>query len=355
MRNAITKLILALGRYAVLPAVVVALAALLVWLIALDHYPWLALATSPIVLPAATGAIVLALGLLLLPGRRNADPAVEEAAAPGLWAMWNELDPTSAGSRRALVIDADMNASIGEQRQFMGLFSRQLTMTIGLPLLIVLDERAVRAVIAHAALRHTSGAANLNEFLAAAGNIFEYADPETTITGRIADVLLNALLEWLHKEYLILSRQNELAADRQAAECVGFHDAVRALVLVAGMTARIGELVFTPLEKELLGAIRAPVPPLQRIISQLDTIRTPDEIKAAALARMASEKDDVNSTHPSLRQRLANLGFAEIPEFDAAQTSALDALLSSHAIKELVARLDNQWSKNATEQVDIYQ
>jgi hypothetical protein len=51
----------------------------------------------------------------------------------------------------------------------------------------------------------------------------------------------------------------------------------------------------------------------------------------------------------------ASYGFAEIPEFDAAQTSALDALLSSHAIKELVARLDNQWSKKATEQVDIYQ
>jgi hypothetical protein len=42
MRSAILKLILALGRYAVLPAVAVALAVFAAWLIALDHYPRLA-------------------------------------------------------------------------------------------------------------------------------------------------------------------------------------------------------------------------------------------------------------------------------------------------------------------------
>src|SRR6266481_2908525 len=145
MRSAILKLILALGRYAVLPAVAVALAVLAAWLIALDHYPRLALAISPVVLPFTTGAVFLAFGL---------------------------------------------------------------------PLLIVLDERAVRAVVAHevghAELQHTSGGANLNEFILAALNIFEYADSATTITGRISETLLNALLEWLQKEYLILSRRNEL-------------------------------------------------------------------------------------------------------------------------------------------------
>jgi hypothetical protein len=36
----------------------------------------------------------------------------------------------------------------------------------------------------------------------AALNIFEYADPDTTITGGISATLLNALVEWLQKEYL---------------------------------------------------------------------------------------------------------------------------------------------------------
>jgi hypothetical protein len=194
---------------------------------------------------------------------------VEKTAAPGLWAIWKDVERKSAGVRRTLVIDSDVNASTGEQRQFMGLFGRRIMMTIGLPLLIVLDERAVRAVVAHE-VGHAElqpGGANLYEFILAALNIFEYADPETTITGRISAAPLNALLEWLQKEYLIPSRRNELEADRQAAECVGRYEAARALVLVESMFACMNEVVFTPLQKELLGAIRAPAPPIQRVMT----------------------------------------------------------------------------------------
>jgi Zn-dependent protease with chaperone function len=359
MRTTILKLILVLGRYAVLPAVAVALVVFAAWLIALDHYQRLALVISPVVLPFTTSAVFLAFGLLLLPERSKPVPGVEEAAAPGLWAIWKDLDRKSAGVRRTLVIDSNVNASIGERRQFMGLFGRRLTMTIGLPLLIVLDERAVRAVVAHevghAELQHTSGGANLYEFILAALNIFEYADPETTITGRISATLLNALLEWLQKEYLILSRRNELEADRQAAECVGRYEAARALVLFESMSVRMNEVVFTPLQKELLGAIRAPAPPLQRIMSQLETIRMPGPIEAAALGCFASEKEDSNATHPPLRQRLTNVGFTEVPKVDAPQMSAADALLSDQAFKDLVTRLDGQWTRRAAESVDIYQ
>jgi Zn-dependent protease with chaperone function len=359
MRTTILKLILMLGRYAVLPAVAVALVVFSAWLIALDHYQRLALVISPVVLPFTTSAVFIAFGLLLLPERSKPVPGVEEAAAPGLWAIWKDLDRKSAGVRRTLVIDSDVNASIGERRQFMGLFGRRLTMTIGLPLLIVLDERAVRAVVAHeighSELQHTSGGANLYEFILATQNIFEYADPETTITGRISATLLNALLEWLQKEYLILSRRNELEADRQAAECVGRYEAARALVLFESMSARINEVVFTPLQKELLGAIRAPAPPLQRIVSHLETIRMPGQIEAAALACFASEKENSNATHPPLRERLKNVGFTEVPKVDAPQTSAANALLSDQAFKGLVTRLDGQWTRRAAETVDIYQ
>lgn len=353
------KLILVLGRYAVLPAVAVALAVFAGWLIAIDHYHRLALAMAPVVLPFTTSAVFLAFGLLLLPRRSKAVPCVEEAAAPGLWAIWKDVDGKSAGVRRTLVIDSNVNASIGEQRQFMGLFGRRLTMTVGLPLLIVLDERAVRAVVAHevghARLQHTSGGVNLYEFILAAVNIFEYADPEKTITGRIFATLLNVLLEWLQKEYLILSRRNELEADRHAAECVGRYETARALVLFKSMSARMKEVVFSPLEKELLGAIRAPAPPLQRILSQLETIRMPGPIETAALASFASEKEDSNATHPPLRQRLNNLGFTDVPKVDVPQTSAADALLSDQAFKDLVTRLDGQWTRRAAQSVDIYQ
>jgi hypothetical protein len=62
------------------------------------------------------------------------------------------------------------------------------------------------------------------------------------------------------------------------------------------MSARINEVIFDPLEKELLGAIRAPAPPFWRVISQLETIRMPGPIEAAALACFAYEKEDPNTT-----------------------------------------------------------
>jgi hypothetical protein len=56
-----------------------------------------------------------------------------------------------------------------------------------------------------------------------------------------------------------------------------------------------------------------------------------------------------------LRLRLANVGFTEIPKVDAPQTSAADALLSDQAFKDLVTRLDSEWTRRAAESVDICQ
>jgi hypothetical protein len=95
--------------------------------------------------------------------------------------------------------------------------------------------------------------------------------------------------------------------------------------------------------------------PLQRTISQLETIRMPGPIEAAALACFASEKEDSNTPDPTWRQRLANVGVAEAPKVDAPQTSAADALLSDQAFKDLVTRLDSRWTKRAAEFFDIYQ
>src|SRR6202049_3954328 len=122
MRRVVLKAILYLGRYAVLPVVALAAPMLMLWLVALDRNPFAALVTAPVVLSAAPAAIALALGLLLLPRWRDKDLAVNESAAPGLWSMWQELDPAFSQSGRTLRIDREFNASIREERQFLGLF-----------------------------------------------------------------------------------------------------------------------------------------------------------------------------------------------------------------------------------------
>lgn len=356
MRRLVLKIILRLGRYAVLPVVALACVILAVWLMAMDRYTITTLATAPIVFSLFTAAVAVAIGLLLLPSRKHRSFEASEEAAPGLWAAWKDLDPGFVRSNRSLRIDTDFNASIGEVSRYAGLFGRQITMTVGLPLLIVLDERAVRAIIAHevahARLRHTSGSINLADFIAASENVLFYADPDHTVTGRIARALLHSMLEWLEKEYRALSRENELYADLGSAEQVGRAEAARALVLTEGCGTRLTDLVYAPLEKEVLGAIHAPRPPLERVLEQLSDIRAPEPIAAAAVAGLTREHDP-DATHPPFATRLANLGYTGIPDIDEVGTSAIDQLLSQDAASDIIARFDEEWRRKAQAWVSV--
>jgi hypothetical protein len=356
MRRLVLKAILNLGRYAVLPVVGVAGALLLAWLMVLDRYTIAALTTAPVVFCVATAALALALGILLLPSRRDRNFRADEAAAPGLWVIWEQLDRAFARSRRTLMIDDNFNASITEESRYAGLFGQLVTMTVGLPLLIMLDERAIRAIvaheIAHTRLRHTSGGTNLYDFVAASENVLHYADPDRTITGRVAHALLHSLIEWLWAEYRALSRENELCADGDAAKQVGREEMARALVLTEGGGARLTELVMMPLEKEMLGAIKAPTPPLQRMISLLEEIRAPEQLAAAAIAGLKSEQDPA-SRHPPFGRRLANLGFTDIPPIGKVETSAIDQLLSPETASELLTRFDDEWRKKVRDFVSV--
>lgn len=356
MRRLVLNIILRLGRYAVLPAVALACAILAAWLTALDRYTIATLATAPIVFAIFTGAVALAIGLLFLPSRQHRSFEASEETAAGLWAAWRELDPAFVRSNRSLRIDTAFNASIGEVSRYAGLFGRQVTMTVGLPLLIVLDERALRAVIAHevahARLRHTSGSINLADFIAASENVLFYADPDRTITGRIARAMLHSMLEWLDGEYRVLSRENELHADLGAAEQVGRAEMARALVLTEACGTRLTELVYAPLEKEILGAINAPRPPFERLFKQLGDIRAPEPMTAAAVAGLRGEHDP-DATHPPFAERLANLGYTDVPDIGEIGISAIDQLLSRDAARDIAARFDEDWRKKAQAWVTI--
>jgi Zn-dependent protease with chaperone function len=356
MSRFVLRIILRLGRYAVLPVVALACVILAVWLMEMDRYTVTALVTAPIVFSTFLGALALAIGLLLLPSRKHRDLQANEETAPGLWAMWKELDPTFVRSRRTLLINTDYNASISEVNRYAGLFGQHVTMTVGLPMLIVLDGPAIRAIVAHevahARLRHTSGSINLADFIAASENVFLYANPEWTITGRVLRVLLHSVLEWLEKEYRALSRENELGADLGAAEQVGRTEAARALVLVEACGTRLTDLVYSPLQMELLGAINAPPPPFERIFKQIGDIRAPEPMAAAAAAGLTREHEP-DSTHPPFAKRLANLGYAGIPEIDEVRTSAIDQLLSRDAATDIPARFDAEWRKKAQAWVTV--
>ena len=227
-------------------------------------------------------------------------------------------------------------------------------MTVGLTLLLVLDAPAVRAVVAHevahARLQHTTGGANLYEFIVAAANLFDHLDPERTIAGRAARILLTSLLAWVEAEFHAIRYRNELEADREAGERTGAHEMARALVLIHHAARGIKELIADPLDKELLGAIRAPTPPLQRIVARLDAIRTYE----ATGEDEPRQEDAPKDYHPPLRERLANLGFAAIPEVERPRTPAAESLLSAAALEKLLREFNEKWRRDADAVVGLH-
>ncbi|WP_257196729.1 MULTISPECIES: hypothetical protein [unclassified Bradyrhizobium] len=97
MKRLVLQIILRLGRYAVLPAVALACTILAGWLMIMDRHTIAALATAPIVFTIFMAAMALAIGLLFLPSRKHRSFEADEETAPGLWAVWKELDRSCAG------------------------------------------------------------------------------------------------------------------------------------------------------------------------------------------------------------------------------------------------------------------
>jgi hypothetical protein len=355
MRRVILWFILTFGRFATLPVSVAGLALLAGWLALLEaHFLVAALVLAPVVIPFAIASVALVAGLLLLPERSVAAGNVDDSAAPGLWAIWDEFDSSPRRTRRLCITD-DLNAAISERWAYAPPFRRRLTMRIGFPLLLVLDAPAMRAIIAHevahARLQHTSGGANLADFINAVDNLLDYS--EGTVTAYVADLLLESLLAYLHKENMALSRQNELAADRHAEACVDPVEIARSLALMVAAQDILRESVIEPLEQELLGAIRAPAPPMQRIVEQLPALRDPDRVNAA-IARLVQAPHEPDQTHPSLCASLENLGFATPPRFAPALTCAGDSLLSPGSLATMVAGFDTEWTRCVSEHVKIH-
>lgn len=107
MNRLVLKIILRLGRYAVLPVVALACAILAVWLLAMDRYTIAALVTAPIVFSIFLGAVALAIGLLLLPSRKHGDfharPSSVSSSSLLISGRPNRSQPSLPASRVSMI------------------------------------------------------------------------------------------------------------------------------------------------------------------------------------------------------------------------------------------------------------
>jgi Zn-dependent protease with chaperone function len=343
-----------MGRYAVLPLAAAVLLACVIWLdLTLSTLSVPLLLLTPFMAAAFSATAALAIGVLLAGGKPDTFGSLDRVQAPGLWQLWDTFHGAENAGARVLAVNDALNASIQEHRRFAGLFGRTVMMKIGLPLLLLLDDDAVAAVVAHevghARHMHISGTYKLVDFHAALDGFFDYADPGNTITGAIAHYGFGWLQRWLDDQIIIDSRRAEFQADAMAAEMTSPQRAARTLLFMEVYSEKL-TAIHDAYERDLLGAIKPPRSPMLRI---RDLSRQPvdwDEFWVLASERSAQPADP-KSTHPTVQDRLQALGFDDIKQLHPQMLGPRGALLPPETVERLIADFDARWNSLAAERL----
>lgn len=357
MRWVVLSIIRKLGRFtAVLLAAAVA-AAFAGWLHLVDQRQSMlfALVLLPVMLPLAMASVALLLGVVLAGWQRGSGPYASRSEAPGLWRMWDELGPAKWGQKRLIALNDQFNASISERSRFFGLGFPEVVMTVGLPMLHVLDEPQVRAVVAHEvghdACKHTLGGANIAAFERAFQMVFYAFPARTTVTGSVLYSLLGGLGDWLSQEELRLSRLAERQADARAGQAIGRERLATSLAVFSAHAERYRETITKPIYEGLDKLMHVPPSPMEVCLH--DTApQSIDDLMPFAHAAFAKPHDP-KSTHPVLSEGLAALGYDQLPQLEPLGPSALAGLVSPSLVAEVRSYYGTRWHANVSRYLNL--
>ena len=254
-------------------------------------------------------------------------PEITEADQPELVdqvkAVSDELgEPLPHG----MYIAHDVNAAVTEDRSLFGENRRYLIM--GLPLLDVLSPAELRAVIAHEYGHYVGGDTRVGQWIwrtrAAIGRTLSELHDEDSWGRR----LIQLPFEWYGKVFLritaAVSRREEFAADRVAARVAG-NDAQAAALRRIHVAAPAFDAYFGDEVVPLLEAGRRP--PLASGFSRFMTAEGVQEASRRHTESLREEETDAYDSHPSLRERLAALGYDSIDGDSAPSPDAASRLL----------------------------
>lgn len=357
MQPLILHLIKILGRYTAILLAIPAVAITVSWFALLDSHLVAFLVLAPIVIPVFTGSFALLIGLLFSGEKAAKGPFVERSVAPGLWKMWDEMAPPVRGERRLLRLDDRLNASISERRRFLGLFGREIVMTVGLPLMAFLDKPLLKSVIAHevghAEMKHTAGLTRLAEFERSFETVFDFMPVETSLSGRVLYGSLGRISDWMKAEMKRLAWQAEFEADAVAARETRGSLAARAEAAIAGAIHFYEVEIVAPLEKVLVGAIAVPPSPVRQFIDRIDEIRDPARLAAAAAAAFV-EPPDPEASHPPFSDRLKALGCAHVPEIGPLGPPSLAELVPEDLKDRILRDAEAEWERNISRYLNLH-
>jgi len=248
-----------------------------------------------------------------------------------------------------VILSDEFNASI-TQTPRLGVFGWQHnTLTLGLELLMSLSPAQARAVIAHE-LGHLAGGDS-----AFAARIYRSRISWQRVMSAFAEAdsmgtqLMHKFFSWYAPRFsaysFALARQNEYEADSIAARLTSANDAGSALVAVHTFHDSIIGSYWGALYKTADHLPKPHATPWKQLNDYISVEKRRDFSEQLKVAMSFSS--DYSDTHPSLKQRLDNLGVA--PELDVNFDHNAAAHWFGEQLDVVIDSYDAQWFENTKE------
>jgi Zn-dependent protease with chaperone function len=323
---------------ALIMAIFVAVAGFLVWGV-LAREPFVALAAILVGIPVVATTVRALRALWFAWPPPQGIEVTPTFGGPLYDAVQQIAQRVGAPRVHRILVTRTNNASAARIAR-IGVFWHANTLLLGYPMLATLSVDQMRAVIAH----------ELGHLTHAHGRVSTWVCRTQLSWTRLMNVLerhqsVPAHVYFLFRFYVprlrahaaAVSRQQELIADRLAADIAGPERAAEALVATA-----IGEYVFDevfwPEIDERVQDDPAPPTPFSEMSPDIWTAQGDTELFDRLLA--ATRPSD-SASHPSLRERLAAIG--QPPRWPGPVTvTGADAFFGSQK-RELAAALDREW------------
>ena len=309
---------------------------------------WGLLARRPLVglvaLVAGVPVVALVLALIRALFFRMSDiegVEITPADAPRLVALVQELRRVVGAPRiHRLVVGAGLQAS-AIQVPRVGIFWPRNTLLIGYPLLVLLSEEQLRAVVAH----------ELAHLGRAHGRVAHWIYRTQVSWRRLIGVLAQRgavplFVHWVIRVYIPrlerhsgnIAREQERFADQCASRAAGSRAAADALI-VTSVGEHILRASFWP---TTLDVRQAELPrPYSRMRRELRL--GANDASAATLAELLEDVTESADSHPALAERLAALG--ETAAIPASPTVSVgEALLGEH-LARVADHFDVEWQR----------
>jgi Zn-dependent protease with chaperone function len=293
---------------------------------------------------------VLILGCLWVRFEPPEGVVLDEHRHPHLHRLIRETVAATGDIRfHRILLDAELNAS-AVQNPRLGVFGWYRTyLVIGLPLMEALSTEEFRAVVAHE-IAHVAGPDGRTRAW-----LYRTRSTWEKIVGHMSTSpfcpFLSKFFHWFWPRFnsraFLLSRYNELEADRLSAEAVSAGALASGLRRLAIQGLRLDEQLWQPLEGVIGGSEELPANVMEQVSGLIRT--APDAATEERWAAQAIAKPtDILDLHPGLAERLSRLGH---PPVDAGALvpprSAAADLLDEEFVTGVRERFSSSWLAGA--------